>query len=305
MGKVNPLRQRVDEKEGYGRAATLDRATVLGITATLGLILGIMILGSGSGALVFWQTPALALVIGGSILATLAAVPGAQFRSLPAVLRNALYVRTRPPEETIAILVSLAEVARRQGMLALERPVRLVGDDFLRRAMQMAIDGADGATIDAVLRSEMEAIDLRHTCGKALFESIGRFAPVFGMIGTVIGLVVMLGHMDDPTKIGPGMAVALLTTLYGLVLANVLCAPIARKLAHRSSEELLGKMIALRGVLAIQAGDHPRIVEQKLRAYLPGGGMLSPAVASDTSAAARPSEPGSASREANRKLEAA
>ena len=136
--------------------------------------------------------------------------------------------------------------------------------------MRMAIDGTDNATIEHVCRAEMESVDLRHTYGVRLLESMGRSAPVFGMIGTLIGLVIMLGRMNDPARIGPGMAVALLTTLYGLVLANVFCLPLSRKLAHRSSEELLSKTVALKGVLAIQAGDNPRIVEQKLRAYVPG-----------------------------------
>jgi chemotaxis protein MotA len=134
----------------------------------------------------------------------------------------------------------------------------------------MAVDGMDAATIEHVMRSEMEATDLRHTYGKGVLETMGRFSPVFGMIGTLIGLVVMLGHMTDPSRIGPGMAVALLTTLYGLLIANVFCLPLARKLAGRSSDELMVKQMMLKGVLAIQAGDHPRIVEQKLRAYIPG-----------------------------------
>jgi hypothetical protein len=161
----------------------------------------------------------------------------------------------------------------------LKNVVAGLNEPFLRKAFQMAIDGADAATIEAVLRAEMESTDLRHAYGVKMIESMGRSAPVFGMIGTLIGLVIMLGRLDDPARIGPGMAVALLTTLYGLVLANVFFLPLARKLAHRSSEELLNKTIALQGVLAIQAGDNPRIVEQKLRAYLPAGAFGETSVA--------------------------
>jgi len=133
----------------------------------------------------------------------------------------------------------------------------------------MAVDGADARVIEQVCRTELESTDLRHATGSGLFDTMGRTAPVFGMMGTLIGLATMLGRMDDPSQIGPGVAVALLATLYGLVVAHVFCLPLARKLTHRSGEELLYKTMALAGVLSIQAGDHPRMVEQRLRAYLP------------------------------------
>jgi chemotaxis protein MotA len=168
----------------------------------------------------------------------------------------------------VAKLVVLAELARREGMLALETPTEGLDDEFLQRALRMAVDGADATTIESVMQAEIENIDLRHTYGKGMLESIGRFAPVFGMIGTLIGLVIMLGHMHDPSQLGPGMAVALLTTLYGLVIANIFFLPLAKKLSHRSCEEMLLATISLKGVLAIQAGEHPRVVEQRVGVYL-------------------------------------
>ncbi len=200
------------------------------------------------------------------------------------MLRHAVCVRTRPAEDVVVLIVALAEIARRDGLLALEKPVASLNDPFLRKGFQMAIDGADASTIASVLRAEMESTDLRHTYGVRMLESMGRSAPVFGMIGTVIGLVVMLGQLNDPSRIGPGMAVALLTTLYGLVLANVFFLPLARKLTHRSSEELLGKQVVLEGVLAIQAGDNPRVVERRLRAYLPSGAFGGESVARSAAA---------------------
>ena len=251
----------------------IDRATVFGLLASIGLLAAVMVAGAGYAVGVYWQTSSLLLVLGGSLLATLVAYPGDQFGMLGAVIRQALRAPVVTMQERIAALVRLAEIARRGGMLALEEPVNALTDGFMQRAMRMAIDGADGATIESVMRAELESTDLRHTYGKGLLETMARFAPVFGMIGTVIGLVVMLGNMNDPGRIGPGMATALLTTFYGLVVANVFCLPLARKLAHRSSQELLEKTMVLRGVLAIQAGDHPRVVQQKLMAYLPGGGQ--------------------------------
>lgn len=249
----------------------IDRATILGLIVAVGLLLAVMFAAAGDGVGAYWQTSSLLLVLGGSVVATMVAYPWSQFRTLGAVLRNAVRKEGSQPLDVIGTLVAMAELARRSGMLSLEAPIRELRDNFLRHGLEMAVDGADTGTIEAMLRAEMEATDLRHTCGKGLLENIGRCAPVFGMIGTLIGLVVMLGHMSDPSRIGPGMAVALLTTLYGLVLANVFCLPLARKLGQRSSDELLCKTIMLKGVLAIQAGDHPRVLEQKLRVYLPSG----------------------------------
>jgi chemotaxis protein MotA len=246
----------------------IDRATVIGIVAAIALLISVIFAGAGVAFNAFWQMPSLLLVLGGSMLATLAAYPLARFLSLGSVIGKAVYESSDSPEDKVLTLVVLAEVARREGMLALEAPTERLDDQFLQQALRMAVDGTDAATIESVMNAEMESIDLRHTYGKGMLESIGRFAPVFGMIGTLIGLVIMLGHMQDPTQIGPGMAVAFLTTLYGLIIANIFCIPLAKKLAHRSSEELLLATIALKGVVAIQAGDHPRVVEQKLRVYL-------------------------------------
>ena len=251
------------------RAWALDRTTILGLAALLGVLGWVAVAGAGSAARVFWCTRSLALVVGGAALTALVAHPAARLGSVGAVLKNAFFVRTRPPDQFIVTLVALADVARRHGLLALEEPAEHLQDDFLKRAMRMAVDGTDPRALEAVMQAELESMDYRHAAGAGLLRSMGMAAPAFGMIGTLIGLVVMLGHMDSPAKIGPGMAVALLTTLYGLVVANVFCLPLARRLESRSSQELLTKTIMLKGVLAIQAGDNPRIVEQKLRAYLP------------------------------------
>ncbi|HOW73139.1 MAG TPA: MotA/TolQ/ExbB proton channel family protein [Phycisphaerae bacterium] len=249
----------------------IDRATMVGLLATLALLGWVIVSGTNWDVWAFISPASIAMVVGGAVLTTLMSFPAAGFRSFVQVARNAFVVRTRLPEESVVLLAALAEIARRDGLLALERPVAGLNDEFLKQSMRMAIDGFDASTIESVCRAEMESSELRHHRGIRLIESTARSAPVFGMIGTVTGLIIMLGRMKDPASIGPGMAIALLTTLYGLVLANVLCWPLARKLAHRSEEESLVKMIVLKGVLAIQMGDNPRTVEQKLRAYLPPG----------------------------------
>ena len=133
----------------------------------------------------------------------------------------------------------------------------------------MAVDGTDPELIEAIMNNELDAIAERHDKGKAVFDAIGKYAPAYGMIGTLVGLVIMLMNMDDPEKIGPGMAVALLTTLYGSMFANMFALPLADKLGTRNEEELTLKMIILKGVMSIQSGDNPRIVEQKLKTFLP------------------------------------
>lgn len=247
----------------------MDRATLLGIAAALALVVWAASSGGIDSLSALWQTPAAALVVGGAVFTALAATSGRNFRRLGGTIGKAVLARQRDPEALVRTLVELAATARREGLLALEKPVEALADDFLKRAMRMAVDGADARVIEQVCRTELEATDLRHATGSGLLDTMGRTAPVFGMMGTLIGLAIMLGRMDDPSQIGPGVAVALVATLYGLVLAHIFCLPLARKLTHRSGEELLYKTIALAGVLAIHAGDHPRMVEQKLRAYLP------------------------------------
>jgi chemotaxis protein MotA len=144
-----------------------------------------------------------------------------------------------------------------------------ITDPFMVSGIQMAVDGTDPELIEAIMIGDLEAIEGRHFEGKALFETVGRFAPAFGMIGTLIGLVILLKNMEDPSTIGPAMAIALLTTLYGALVANVVALPLADKLARRSREEMLLKMIIVKGVMSIQSGDNPRIVEQKLKTFLP------------------------------------
>ncbi|GMV96230.1 MAG: MotA/TolQ/ExbB proton channel family protein [Phycisphaerae bacterium] len=248
-----------------------DRITGLGLFAAPALIAWVVVAAAGPDAPLFWQGPSAALVAGGALLTALIAFPWRRFRSASAVLRRAVVDRSPDPRELIATLVVLAHRARRDGLLSLEGPVEELKDDFLKRALRMAVDGADARTIEQVCRTELEATDARHALGSGWLETVGRAAPAFGMVGTVIGLVVMLNRLEDPARIGPGMAVALLTTLYGLLVANVFCLPLARRLTIRSGEELLNKTIALHGVLAIHAGDNPRMVEQKLRAFLPAG----------------------------------
>ncbi|MCB9851314.1 MAG: motility protein A [Phycisphaerales bacterium] len=246
----------------------MDIATLIGLIVGPGLVLWGM-MGGGSSLKMFIDYPSVAIVGGGAFAAALLSFPLKNVLSLPKVMKHAIFTKPRDPQELIGELVHYAEVARRDGILSLENSVREIKDDFLVTGIQMAVDGTDPELIQSILECELDSIADRHSDGKALFDNIGKYAPAFGMIGTLIGLVKMLSNMDDPSSIGSGMAVALLTTMYGALLANIFALPVADKLAKRSAEEMLIKQIILRGVMAIQSGDNPRVVEQKLKTFLP------------------------------------
>ena len=246
----------------------MDVATIIGLIIGPSLIIWGMLSSGGKGEM-FLDYPSVAIVLGGATAASLISFPLKEVFKMPKVVKHALFSKPRNPQELIKELVHYAEVARRDGILSLESSTRDIKDEFLISGIQMAVDGTDPELIEQIMESELEAIEDRHGAGKALFENIGRFAPAFGMIGTLIGLVKMLANMDDPSKIGAGMAIALLTTMYGALLANLIALPLAEKLGKRSREELLLKNIILRGVMAIQSGDNPRVVERRLKTFLP------------------------------------
>jgi chemotaxis protein MotA len=245
----------------------MDIATVFGLVTGIGLILWAIM--SKTSIMTFVDYGSVAIVMGGSVAATLIAFPLKNVLGLSKVLMKTVFTKAQSQTKLIADLVTYAEVARRDGILALENVVADIKDPFIVSGIQMAVDGTDPAMVEQMLQSEMEALAQRHADGKALFDSVGRYAPAFGMIGTLVGLVIMLQNMDDPSAIGPGMAVALLTTMYGAIVANLVALPLADKLGLRSQEEMFLKEIIIKGIIAIQQGDNPRIVEQKLKTFLP------------------------------------
>jgi chemotaxis protein MotA len=245
----------------------VDIATIIGVIVGASLVVMAIVLGGSFGAYV--DVPSMLIVVGGATGATLASVPLGAFFKLPNVLKKTLLHKATDPVALIKQIVELAEIARRDGILALENMADQIDDEFLVHGIQMAVDGTDPEVIQTVMETELENLVERHDQGKTLFDSMGRFAPAFGMIGTLIGLVAMLSNMDDPSKIGAGMAAALLTTLYGALLANIVFLPLADKLGLRSNEEVLNKTIIIQGVMAIQSGDNPRNVQSKLLTFLP------------------------------------
>lgn len=244
----------------------MDIATVLGIFVAGGLVI-VSILMGGAGVW-FINYPSMMIVVGGTMGATLLAYPLSDVLRVFGVVKNVFLHRAPSTSNLIELLVDFAKKARQEGILSFESQLESLEDTFLVKGLQMAIDGMESNAIEDVLTTEMLYIEERHRLGAEIFTTMGAFAPAVGMMGTIIGLVQMLMQMDDPSQIGAPMAVALLTTFYGTVLANLLFIPIAGKLKIRSKQELLLKQMVLEGVISMQSGDNHRIVEQKLNAFI-------------------------------------
>lgn len=244
----------------------MDIASVIGILLGTALILISIMVKSPLGA--FIDVASVLVVVGGSISAVLICFPLRSFLNTARVTKNIFFNKQDNIRELIQQIVSLAETARRNGLLALENRLEEISNPFVVLGIQMAVDGTRPEVIEDIMRTEMDAVATRHRNGKGVVDQMGRFAPAFGMIGTLMGLVIMLGNMS-PETIGSGMAVALLTTLYGAVLANLFLLPFAEKLGHINRHELLVMEVVVRGIMGIQSGDNPRVIEQKLNTFIP------------------------------------
>ncbi|MCB1676443.1 MAG: flagellar motor protein PomA [Halioglobus sp.] len=242
----------------------MDLATLLGMVGAIGVVLAAIM--TGGSPLVFVNVPSILIVLGGTVLVVMIKFSMKQFFGAFGVAARAFTFKLESPEELIAQIVSLANVARKEGMLALEE--QEVENETLQQGIQMLVDGNDHGVIRTVLTKDLQQTIDRHNWGAKVFTATGDVAPAMGMIGTLIGLVQMLSAMDDPKAIGPAMAVALLTTLYGAMLANMVALPIADKLTLRKADVGRIKAMCIDGVLAIQEGQNPRIIESMLKTYL-------------------------------------
>lgn len=244
----------------------MDVATLGGLFVAGALVISSILMG-GSGSW-FINYPSMMIVVGGTMGATLLAYPIGDVLSVFGVVKNVFLHRSQSVSQLIPMLAQVARKARQEGILAFESQLGQIEDPFLARGLQMAIDGMEVSAIEDVMSTEIIYLDERHKLGAEIFTTMGTFAPAVGMLGTIIGLVQMLMQMEDPSQIGAPMAVALLTTFYGTLLANLIFLPVAGKLKTRSRQELLIKRMVLQGIVSIQIGDNPRIVEQKLKAFL-------------------------------------
>ncbi len=246
----------------------MDLATIAGLIAgTIFLILGVLL--AGGNILQFLDPPSVMITFGGSAAAMFVAYPMLKMLKLMPVFKILIFPQSFNPAELILTVVSFSEKARREGLLALEDDLSDLDDEFLRKGIQLVVDGNDPELVRKILETDIEHFLNRHDENKGILDTWASVAPSFGMIGTLIGLVIMLANLEDKSAIGPALATALITTLYGAVWAYFILIPMGTKLNFRTNEEMLTKLIMLEGVLSIQAGENPRIVKDKLVSFLP------------------------------------
>ena len=243
------------------------------ISTIIGVVLGAacMVLGiiqSGTPFTTFIDTGSILIVIGGTIAAMLLANPLPKFLEGLKTIKLVFSNHEMDPTNVIKKINDLAFAARKEGLLALEEIAQSMDDAFLQKGIMLIVDGTDAELLRSILETEIVFIEGRHKDNQKFWEGVAENGPAWGMIGTLIGLIGMLGALDDPTTIGPKMGVALITTLYGSVLANYIAGPVAGKLKIRSAEEILHKQVMIEGLLSIQAGENPRVIEEKLKAFL-------------------------------------
>jgi chemotaxis protein MotA len=243
-------------------------STAIGIGLAIGgLLVGAMMEGSQIGS--FVNIAALLIVFGGTFGATLASTSVASVKRIPSLYRRAMAAENQDLAGRVELLVSLADRARREGLLALEGGVADLDDEFTRKGLQLVVDGTEPEVILQVLENEIDGASGRAAADRAVFEKAGGFAPTMGILGTVLGLVHVLQNLDQPSTLGPAISGAFIATLYGVGSANVIFLPVASKLRHIAEAETSLRELTIEGLLAIQAGDNPRVVADKLEAFVP------------------------------------
>jgi chemotaxis protein MotA len=244
-------------------------SNIIGLTLGWALIVTAIALGGLDKLIIFWDAPSVCIVFGGMFASVFVAYPLGSVLGCWKVILITFTAKERDPIKVIEQIVSLSEAARREGLLSLENHMDEIDDNpLLATGIRMAVDGMSPEVVESIMNTEIDAVNNRHSYGKSVLANLGKYAPAFGMIGTLVGLVLMLADLD-PDKVGAGMAVALLTTLYGAILSNLMFLPWADKLGFINDEEMMTMEITLKGVIAIQSGENPRIIKQKLLMYIP------------------------------------
>lgn len=244
----------------------MDLATIIGIILGIGMI--IIPIATGGKILSFVDVKSIFIVLGGGLASTLISYKLNEMLNIFKVTAKAFSSKGKDTNDIIRTMVDLSQKARREGLLSLESDIDALDDDFIKQSLQMVVDGVEPQVIRDTMDMELESLSARHTKGQSLYKTMAALFPAWGMIGTLIGLIQLLKTMDDPSTIGPAMSIALITTFYGSVLANLLCTPIANKLKIKSSEEINQKQLVIEGVLSLQAGENPKILESKLKSFL-------------------------------------
>ncbi len=231
------------------------------------LIVGSIVM--GGNFMIFIHIPSLIIVFGGAFMATMINFKLGEMIGVAGVLKKAFFSDSTNPVATVEMICEISRTARKGGLLAIEKEVDKIEDVFLKKGLEMVVDGTEPQTIRGIMETEISYLQQRHTSGANIFNQLGMYAPSFGMIGTLIGLIAMLQELSDPSNIGAGMAVALITTFYGALGANMFFLPLTGKLKTRSAEEVVFKEMVIEGVLSIQMGEHPNNIARKLLNFLP------------------------------------
>ncbi|WP_258359718.1 motility protein A [Moorella sulfitireducens (nom. illeg.)] len=253
----------------------IDFMTVVGIIAGIGLMGGALVMGGNPK--LFWNVPSLMVTVGGSFAAVLINFSLQEVKNVFGTVKQAFTTKSMEPEELIELFGELARKARREGLLALEDDAGRLEDPFFRKGIQMMVDAMEPEMIRGILETDMAYMARRHEIGQSIFKTWGNLAPAFGLIGTLMGLVQMLARLDNPEALGPSMALALITTFYGAIMAYMIFIPLAGKLGLRSEQEMMLHQMMLEGIISIQSGVNPRILEERLRSFLPANSAHRPA----------------------------
>jgi chemotaxis protein MotA len=247
----------------------MDFATIGGLVIGVAVIGLVMVLDGGSPAELFAVPQAILLIIGGSIAATTITIPLEMLKKLPKILGIAMKSSHFEVQGTLDLLVKMTDRARREGLLALEEDSKAINDPFMQKAIMMVVDGVDPAQVRAIMETSIENMAERHKACYSFFTTAGGFAPTFGIIGTVMGLISVLKQLDNPSMLAKSIASAFLATLWGLIMANLVYLPLGGKLKGKSEEEVAFRVMTMEGVLSLQAGENPSILREKLSAFLP------------------------------------
>ena len=246
----------------------MEKTTIIGLAAGVGCIVVSILISEGASLGSFLDAPSVLITVGGTIASTIVAYPAKSLKTLGKTLRTAFKSNKTDLYAEVETIIGIANTARREGLLALENSLSKITDPFMKKGIMLIVDGTDPEFVKAVMEAEIYFIQDRHAQGQAVIDAMAAYAPAYGMIGTLIGLINMLKSLSNTDALGPSMAVALVTTFYGVILANLVFNPISRKLKVMTAQEAMHKELLLEGLLSIQAGENPRIIQKRLYSFI-------------------------------------
>ncbi|MBC23903.1 MAG: motility protein A [Phycisphaerae bacterium] len=248
----------------------MDKSSIIGITLGVVCVSFVCWRASEGHLAMFYSEKGLIMVLGGTISVLFMAMPLSKLRQVPGYVKRFMFDRRMSLEQTVSTMNTLSEKARREGILSLESDLDTIDDSFLKQGVRMVVDGTDEEMVETTLRMEIVAMQERHRSGKKFFDLIKLYAPGYGLVATLIGQIGMFGNLGgDIETLGNLLAIAVIATMYGALLANGIAGPMGDKLSMRSNEELMGKEMMLQGILSIQTGENPRATQERMLAFVP------------------------------------